>query len=191
MKKRTLAIILIIVLALAGLWLAREQTAQETITIDEPQVTSCLIALDEVQQANAAQAEAETDEALPEATTAAQDETVPDEDGAYTTKDDIAAYIAAYGTLPNNFMTKDEARDLGWSGGGLDDYSYGMCIGGDRFGNYEGLLPEASGRQYYECDVDTLHSDDRGAKRIVFSNDGLIYYTDDHYESFTLLYGKP
>lgn len=191
MKKRTLAILLIVVLVLAGIWLAREQTAQETTTVDQPQVTSCLIALDEVQQANAAQAEAENDETQPEATAAAQDETAPDKDGVYTTKDDVAAYIAAYGALPNNFMTKDEARDLGWSGGGLDDYSYGMCIGGDSFGNYEGLLPEANGRRYYECDVDTLHADDRGAKRIVFSNDGLIYYTDDHYESFTLLYGTP
>jgi guanyl-specific ribonuclease Sa len=186
MKKRTLAIILIVVLALAGLWLARGQAAQETVAIDEPQVTSCLIALDEVQQSNAVLSEAENDEAQPEATAVA-----PDEDGAYTTKDDVAAYIAAYGTLPDNFMTKDEARGLGWSGGGLDEYSYGMCIGGDRFGNYEGLLPEASGRQYYECDVNTLHADERGAERIVFSNDGLVYYTDDHYESFTLLYGTP
>jgi guanyl-specific ribonuclease Sa len=60
-----------------------------------------------------------------------------------------------------------------------------------RFGNYEGLLPEADGRSYTECDIDTLHQDSRGAKRIVFSNDGLIYYTDDHYESFTLLDGTP
>ena len=65
-----------------------------------------------------------------------------------------------------------------------------MCIGGDRFGNYEGLLPEADGRSYTECDIDTLGADSRGAKRIVFSNDGLIYYTEDHYESFELLYGE-
>ena len=55
----------------------------------------------------------------------------------------------------------------------------------------EGLLPEAHGRDYYECDIDTLHEDRRGAKRIVFSNDGLIYYTEDHYDSFELLYGEP
>jgi len=65
-----------------------------------------------------------------------------------------------------------------------------MCIGGDRFGNYEGLLPDAEGRTWTECDIDTLHEKNRGAKRIVFSNDGLIYYTEDHYESFTLLYGE-
>ena len=71
-----------------------------------------------------------------------------------------------------------------------DKYAKGKCIGGDFFGNYEGLLPKANGRSYTECDIDTLGKDSRGAKRIVFSNDGLIYYTDDHYESFELLYGE-
>ena len=112
------------------------------------------------------------------------------EDGWYTTKEDVALYIHTYGTLPDNFITKDEARNLGWEGGGLEDYAPGMCIGGDRFGNYEGLLPKQSGRKYTECDIDTMGADVRGAKRIVFSNDGLIYYTDDHYESFELLYGE-
>lgn len=113
-----------------------------------------------------------------------------DEDGSYTTKEDVALYIHTYGHLPDNFITKKEAESLGWSGGGLDDYAYGCCIGGNRFGNYEGLLPEADGRSYTECDIDTMHASRRGAKRIVFSNDGLIYYTEDHYESFTLLYGE-
>lgn len=110
-------------------------------------------------------------------------------DGVYTSKEHVALYIHTYGCLPSNFMTKDEARDLGWEGGGLEEYAPGMCIGGDHFGNYEGLLPED--RDYTECDVDTLGADSRGAKRIVFSDDGLIYYTDDHYESFELLYGEP
>jgi len=114
-----------------------------------------------------------------------------DEAGTYTTKEDVSLYLYTYGRLPQNFITKSEARSLGWSGGGLDDYDYGKCIGGDRFGNNEGLLPESSGRKYYECDIDTLHENDRGAKRIVFSNDGLIYYTEDHYDSFELLYGEP
>ena len=114
-----------------------------------------------------------------------------DPDGSYTTKDDVALYIYTYGELPSNFMTKKEAQSLGWPGGGLDDYAYGMCIGGDRFGNYEELLPDADGRKWTECDIDTLHADSRGPKRIVFSNDGLIYYTPDHYESFELLYGEP
>ena len=78
----------------------------------------------------------------------------------------------------------------GWLGGSLEPYAPDKCIGGSRFGNYEGLLPEADGRTYTECDIDTLGADSRGAKRIVFSNDGLIYYTEDHYKSFELLYGE-
>lgn len=113
-----------------------------------------------------------------------------DPNGSYTTKEDVALYIHLYGELPHNFMTKSEARELGWEGGGLDPYAEGMCIGGDRFGNYEGLLPDADGRRWTECDIDTLGAKSRGAKRIVFSNDGLIYYTEDHYESFDLLYGE-
>ena len=111
------------------------------------------------------------------------------EDGVYTTKEDVALYIYTYGRLPDNFITKKEAQNLGWPGGDLEPYAPGMCIGGNRFGNYEGLLPEAKGRTYTECDIDTLGARSRGAKRIVFSNDGLIYYTEDHYESFELLYG--
>lgn len=113
-----------------------------------------------------------------------------DENGSYSSKEDVALYIHTYGKLPKNFMTKKEAQKLGWSGGSLEKYAPGMCIGGDYFGNYDGLLPKKSGRKYTECDIDTLGQKTRGAKRIVFSNDGLIYYTDDHYESFTLLYGE-
>lgn len=112
------------------------------------------------------------------------------EDGTYTSKDDVAQYIYIYGHLPSNFITKKEANELGWQGGSLEPYAPGKCIGGSHFGNYEGLLPEKEGRTYTECDIDTLGADKRGAKRIVFSNDGLIYYTGDHYESFELLYGE-
>ena len=113
-----------------------------------------------------------------------------DEGGEYTSAEDVALYLHLYAHLPQNFITKKDARALGWNGGGLDDYADGKCIGGDRFGNYEGLLPDAPGREYHECDIDTLHTASRGAKRIVYSNDGLIYYTEDHYESFILLYGE-
>lgn len=113
-----------------------------------------------------------------------------DEDGEYTSAEDVALYLHLYAHLPQNFIAKKDARALGWNGGGLDDYADGKCIGGDRFGNYEGLLPDAPGREYHECDIDTLHAASRGAKRIVYSNDGLIYYTEDHYESFILLYGE-
>ena len=113
-----------------------------------------------------------------------------DEDGSYTSKEDVALYIHLYGRLPANFITKKEAEALGWSGGSLEPYAPGKCIGGSYFGNYEGLLPKKKGRSYTECDIDTLGKKSRGSKRIVFSNDGLIYYTEDHYNTFELLYGE-
>lgn len=115
---------------------------------------------------------------------------VIDEDGYYYDKDSVALYIHTYGKLPANFITKSEAEDLGWEGGSVERYLKGAAIGGDKFGNREGKLPKKSGRVYYECDIDTDGESSRGAKRIVFSNDGLIYYTPDHYENFTLLYGE-
>ena len=110
------------------------------------------------------------------------------EDGWYYSAEDVALYLSTYDCLPENFITKDEAEELGWDGGNLEEYAPGYAIGGDYFGNYEELLPEAPGRDYYECDINTDGADSRGAERIVYSDDGLIYYTDDHYESFTLLY---
>lgn len=111
------------------------------------------------------------------------------EDGVYDDKDSVALYIHLYGHLPSNYITKKEAQSKGWPGGALESYCPGKCIGGSHFGNYEGQLPDAPGRKYTECDIDTMGAKSRGAKRIVFSNDGLIYYTDDHYEHFELLYG--
>ena len=113
------------------------------------------------------------------------------EDGTYTSKDEVAAYIYEYGHLPSNYITKKEAKALGWvsSEGNLNEVAPGMSIGGDYFGNYEGNLPEADGRDYHECDID-FDGTYRNGKRIVYSNDGLIYYTEDHYETFELLYGE-
>lgn len=113
-----------------------------------------------------------------------------DENGTYDSAKDVALYIHTYNKLPPNYITKKEAKALGWNGGSLEDYAPGKCIGGDRYGNYEGLLPEKKGRHYTECDIGTLGKSSRGAKRIVFSNDGLIYYTQDHYKTFTLMYGE-
>jgi len=63
-----------------------------------------------------------------------------------------------------------------------------MAIGGDHYGNYEGKLPDANGREYTECDIDTHGYKDRGSRRLIFSNDGLYFYTKDHYENFDELY---
>nr|WP_300004126.1 ribonuclease domain-containing protein [Tissierella sp.] len=113
-----------------------------------------------------------------------------DKEGAYTSKEDVALYLNTYRKLPKNFITKREASELGWesSKANLWEVTDKKSIGGDKFGNREGRLPKASGRQYYECDID-YDGGYRGAKRIVYSDDGLIYYTEDHYDSFRLLYG--
>lgn len=113
------------------------------------------------------------------------------ESGEYTSKEDVSAYLHTYGHLPDNFITKKEAKALGWVSkeGNLAEAAPGKSIGGDHFGNYEGSLPEEKGRTYYECDIDA-DGGYRGAKRIIYSNDGLIYYTGDHYETFELLYGE-
>ena len=107
---------------------------------------------------------------------------------AYTEPDEVALYLHDFEELPPNFVTKKEAGQQGWSAGeDLSKILPGCSIGGDKFGNFEGLLPEKSGRQYYECDVNYTGGS-RGAERLVFSSDGLIYYTEDHYESYTQLY---
>jgi len=111
----------------------------------------------------------------------------PEEDGTYSGTEDVAYYLHVYGHLPNNYITKDEAEDAGWisSEGNLWEVAYGASIGGDRFGNREGLLPE--GEQYYECDVN-YSGGYRGEERLVYTDDGDVYYTADHYESFEKLY---
>ena len=97
----------------------------------------------------------------------------------------VVLYIEVYDELPPNYITKAEARELGWEGGSVENYKAGAAIGGDYFGNYEGLLPEANGRSYTECDIDTNGYSSRGSRRLVFSDDGLYFYTSDHYESFS------
>ena len=178
-KKLTALILLLALLssllcACAVIPAAQPQPEREELTLirDEP-------------AADEAKTEKEADSPTPEPAA------VPDEDGTYTSKEDVCAYLIAYGHLPSNFISKNDARAAGWEGGSLEPYCPGKCIGGDRFGNREGLLPSAKGRVWTECDINTLGARSRGAERLVFSNDGLIYYTGDHYESFELLYGEP
>lgn len=111
------------------------------------------------------------------------------EDGRYTSPEEVAQYLHLYGHLPSNYITKKEAQEIGWesSKGNLWDVTDGMSIGGSRFGNYEGALPDKSGRKWYECDVN-YQGGYRGSERLLYSNDGLIYYTGDHYKTFEQLY---
>ena len=188
--KRILALLLTLALLLG---LTACGVSEETVETASEVVSAVLEAAAETEEEPA---ESEEPEAAQEPAEAESPEEAPEmpalaEDGTYTGKDDVALYLYTYGHLPDNFITKKEAQNLGWSGGSLEPYAPGKCIGGSRFGNYEGILPDAPGRTWTECDIDTLGAEKRGAKRIVFSNDGLIYYTEDHYETFTLLYGDP
>ena len=114
-------------------------------------------------------------------------ETPPAEGGSYTEVEDVAYYLHTYGRLPDNYLTKSEAEDAGWVSykGNLWDVAYGTSIGGDRYGNYDGQLPR--GERYYEADVN-YDGGYRGEERIVYTEDGDIWYTSDHYESFERLY---
>lgn len=148
-----------------------------------------ILEMELVEEGNAPQMESPTSSEEETDNTSPEESVVIDEDGRYTSKDEVALYIHTYGRLPGNFIRKNDAMDLGWdaSKGNLWDVTDEMSIGGDRFGNREGLLPDESGRQWYEADID-YQGGYRNALRIVYSSDGLIYYTEDHYESFEKLY---
>ena len=113
------------------------------------------------------------------------------EDGYYYSKEDVALYIHTYNRLPVNFITKNEARKKGYKASKQNLWKIldGYCLGGDVFANREGSLPKKKGRTYYECDIN-YNGKTRNAERIIYSNDGLIYYTKDHYKTFELLYGE-
>lgn len=135
------------------------------------------------------ESERQPDRADEERLSGPQKEQEVTEEGVYTGKDEVSLYLHLYGHLPDNYITKREAKALGWdsSSQNLWEVAPGRSIGGDYFGNYEGLLPEEDDRDYFECDID-YEGGRRNAKRIVYSDDGLIFYTEDHYESFEQLY---
>ncbi len=102
------------------------------------------------------------------------------ESGLYTSMEEVAIYIDTYEKLPSNYVKKGTFTKNNYT------KENKLSVGGDIFYNREGLLPEASHRTYYECDIDYTGGS-RNAKRIVFSSDNLIFYTADHYESFKII----
>ena len=177
--KRILALLLALVMALGlfacGVDLPPQELEGSLPLLTEPAVTEPVV----------------TEPTQTEPTETEPEESILDPEGWYYSAEEVALYLVTYGELPGNFITKNEARELGWEGGSVERWAgEGTAIGGSKFGNNEGLLPKGKGRQYYECDIDTVGRDTRGPKRIVYSNDGLIYYTEDHYKSFELLYGE-
>ena len=187
-KQRLLWLFLIIaVAALAiGGWVVRNshQPAEPAVLIGESDAQNESSGTPAAASSGTGEAELQIVDPVPE-----EEDPVPPEDAWCYSKEDVALYLHTYGHLPDNFITKDEAFDLGWDSreGNLWDVADGMVIGGDRFGNYEEQLPKERGRTYYECDVN-YDGGYRGGERIVFSSDGLIYYTADHYKTFEQLY---
>lgn len=185
MNKKTRTIVIIILLLLAAFYLfgSKQGTeAPQAVTVPQEESSGqALVDLGPVEEAPAQEVEAPSEPEEPE-------ENIR-EDGFYTSKEDVALYIHTFGHLPDNFLTKDEAEDLGWvsTKGNLWKVTDHMSIGGDYFGNYEKKLPQQKGRKYYECDIN-YNGGTRGAERIIFSNDGLIFYTEDHYNTFEQLY---
>ena len=102
------------------------------------------------------------------------------------TNDEIVVkYLKEHGELPDYYITKSEAKSLGWvpSKGNLCEVAPGRAIGGDIWTNRQKSLPTKSGRRYFEADLN-YNCGNRNADRVVFSNDGLVFVTFDHYRSF-------
>lgn len=94
-------------------------------------------------------------------------------------------WLKEYGCLPDEYITADHAISLGWiaTDGNLSEVAPGKIIGGDIFQNRNHHLPEAPGRQWYEADIN-YSGGFRGDCRLVYSNDGLIFASYDHYKTF-------
>ena len=104
---------------------------------------------------------------------------------ALTSESVVVSYLQKNNKLPDYYITKKEAREKGWiaSEGNLCDVLPGKAIGGDIFTNREKKLPAQKGRKWYEADLN-YNCGRRNADRVVFSNDGLIYVTNNHYKTF-------
>lgn len=95
----------------------------------------------------------------------------------------VISYVKQNHRLPDYYITKNEARKQGWnpSKGNLCEVLPGKAIGGDKFGNRERKLPD--GEKYFEADVN-YHCGSRNADRIIYTNNGEVYLTKNHYKSF-------
>ncbi|TBL62323.1 ribonuclease domain-containing protein [Hafnia paralvei] len=103
-----------------------------------------------------------------------------------TQQDRVVSYLREHQRLPDFYITKKQARAEGWdaSAGNLCSAVPGRAIGGDRFSNREKRLPQKAKRVWREADIN-YHCGRRQADRLIYSNDGLIYITRDHYRTFT------
>ncbi len=114
--------------------------------------------------------------------------------GTATTKGKNGAdwWIATYHQLPPYYISKAEARALGWKAwkGNLASVAPNKMIAKGIYRNDNGHLPESSGRIWFEADINYI-AGRRGTERILYSNDGLIFVTWDHYHTFTEIVSMP
>lgn len=164
---------------------AETQESEAEIKEDQPETQDKSVVQDGLETQKDELNLQEQDAAIEGSQEEAVNDNLPAYGNNYYDVTNVVLYLEIYDELPPNYITKSEAQALGWEGGSVEKYKEGAAIGGDRFGNREGLLPTADGRSYTECDIDTQGYSSRGSRRLVFSNDGLYFFTSDHYESFS------
>lgn len=179
-RKRIISLwLVLLMLALTACGISQNTTQENNSNVNEAPQTQT--DYPEVQEDESGTQASETEGPQEEAV----NDNLPVYGNYYYDVTNVVLYLEVYGELPPNYITKSEAQALGWEGGSVEKYKEDAAIGGDYFGNREGLLPPADGRSYTECDIDTHGYSSRGSRRLVFSNDGLYFYTSDHYESFS------
>lgn len=178
--------------ASAQIYESEVQEVESELQANDSEISGEEVEEDKTETQNEPDAQGEAEPEIQEETSDTEDfqkdtanDNIPTYGNNYYDVANVVLYLEVYNELPPNYITKSEAQALGWEGGSVERYKEGAAIGGDHFGNREGLLPAANGRKYTECDIDTHGYSSRGSRRLVFSNDGLYFYTSNHYESFS------
>ena len=178
--------------ARAQIYESEVQEVESELQANDSEISGEEVEEDKTETQNEPDAQGEAEPEIQEETSDTEDfqkdtanDNIPTYGNNYYDVANVVLYLEVYNELPPNYITKSEAQALGWEGGSVEKYKEGAAIGGDTFGNREGLLPAADGRKYTECDIDTHGYSSRGSRRLVFSNDGLYFYTSNHYESFS------
>lgn len=178
--------------ASAQIYESEVQEVESELQANDSEISGEEVEEDKTETQNEPDAQGEAEPEIQEETSDTEDfqkdtanDNIPTYGNNYYDVANVVLYLEVYNELPPNYITKSEAQALGWEGGSVERYKEGAAIGGDIFGNREGLLPAADGRKYTECDIDTHGYSSRGSRRLVFSNDGLYFYTSNHYESFS------
>lgn len=178
--------------ASAQIYESEVQEVESELQANDSEISGEDVEEDKTETQNEPDAQGEAEPEIQEETSDTEDfqkdtanDNIPTYGNNYYDVANVVLYLEVYNELPPNYITKSEAQALGWEGGSVEKYKEGAAIGGDYFGNREGLLPAADGRKYTECDIDTHGYSSRGSRRLVFSNDGLYFYTSNHYESFS------